>query len=260
MKTRLSAENPLGPTRAGYAWEKVPAGGQAHLDFGCHDGAFLAQLARKGPRRLVGVDVAREAVEAGRVKRPGLELVHLTDAGRLPFADASFDSISALDVIEHIADQKAALDELHRVLKPDGVLIVTVPGEYLFSACDVGNLKFRFPRLHRWVYCLAHSRPEYEARYAANPDGLIGDVGADKAWHEHFSREKLGRLLGASGFQVVEFDGTGFFRRPISLVTLPLIRIKRVGRLLAPIHDMDARLFCSMNLYCLARKAAAGLR
>lgn len=257
MKTRLSPDNPLGRTRAGYAWEKVPASGKAHLDFGCHDGAFLAQLARKGPRRLVGVDVAREAIEAGRAKRPELELVHLADAGRLPFADASFDSISALDVIEHIADQKAVLDELCRVLKPDGVLIVTVPGQYLFSACDVGNLKFRFPRLHRWAYCMAHSKQAYEARYAANPDGLIGDVGADKAWHEHFSPEKLAGLLGVSGFEVVEFDGSGFFRRPISLLTLPLIRVKLVGRLLAPIHEVDARLFSSMNLYCLARKRSA---
>lgn len=254
MRTVLSRDNPAGYSRAGYAWEKVPVGAEAHLDFGCHDGGFLGQLARKGNRRLVGVDVCREAIERGRGRYPQLELLHVGDAGRLPFADASFDSISILDVIEHVADQTRVLDELHRLLKPDGLLIVTVPGQYAFSFLDLGNLKFRFPRLHRWAYCCVRSRAEYEARYAANADGLIGDVEVGKAWHEHFTRESLRTLLGRSGFEVAEWDGSGFFGRPIHVVALPAKWVRPVARLLAPIHRADARLFSSMNLYCTARK------
>jgi len=254
MRTVLSRDNPLGHTRAGYAWEMVPPGGEAHLDYGCHDGVFLERLAAKGPRRLVGVDLCREAIEAGRARRPNLELIHLDRTSGLPFADASFGSISLLDVIEHIADQKAVLDELYRVLEPNGILIVTVPGLYCFSFMDVGNLKFRFPRLHRWAYCLRHSRAAYEARYAANADGLIGDVEAAKGWHEHFGRAQLAALLGGSGFAVVDFDGSGFLRRPIGLLALPLARFKPVNRLLESVYKLDARCFASMNLFCVARK------
>lgn len=255
MRTVLSPDNPLGYSRSGYAWEKVPAAGQAHLDFGCHQGEFLAKLAIKGPRRLVGVDVSREAIEAGRSKRPEIEFMHIANAAELPFADATFDSISMLDVIEHIAEQKRVLDELHRVLKPQGVLIVTVPGQYVFSFADVGNLKFRFPRLHRWVYCLAHSRAQYEARYAANPDGLVGDVGADKGWHEHFTREGLAGLMGRSGFEVLEFDGSGCLRRLVHLLTLPVYRVGAVQKCLAPLYHVDAKMFSSMNLFCVAAKS-----
>jgi ubiquinone/menaquinone biosynthesis C-methylase UbiE len=254
MKTVLSPDNPLGYTRGGYAWEKVPLEGEAHLDFGCYRGDFLEHLSRKTRRRLVGVDVCREAIAEGRSKRPGLELIHLADSGRLPFPDNAFDSISLLDVIEHIADQKRVLDELFRVLAPEGILIVTVPGQYLFSLMDAGNLKFRFPRLHRWVYCLTHSREQYETRYAANPDGLIGDVEAAKAWHEHFTREALAALLGRSGFEVVEYDGSGFFQRPIRLVSLPTARMKFLNKPLTRVYRLDARLFSSMNLFCVAKK------
>ncbi|MBI4580399.1 MAG: class I SAM-dependent methyltransferase [Planctomycetes bacterium] len=257
MRTKLSAANPQGYNRAGYAWEMVPADGKCHLDFGCHQGRFLHLLADKGPRRLVGVDVDREAIEAGRVRHPNLELVHLTEPHRLPFADGTFDSISALDVIEHVADQKQVLDEFHRVLAPDGVLIVTVPRRYLLSFLDPGNLKFRFPALHRRAFALLYSRAEYERRYAANPDGLIGDVSAGKAWHEHFTPAGLASLLGDSGFEVVDFDGSGFFGRLLDVVAVPTSGLALMRRLFSPLFRIDARLFASMNLFCTARKRQA---
>jgi len=254
MKLALSPQNPRGYSRAGYAWEKVPPAGRSHLDLGCHDGSFLQSLARKGPRRLVGADVALEAVTAGRARYPELELVHLKDPHRLPFPDAGFDSASALDVIEHVADQDRLLGELHRVLMPGGVLIVTVPGRYLLSWLDLGNLKFRLPRLHRRAYCLLRSHERYERRYAAHPDGLVGDVAAAKAWHEHFTPNKLGRLLETAGFEVVEFDGSGFLGRLISVLTLPVSGWPAARKALAPLYRLDARVFSSMNLFCLARK------
>lgn len=256
MRTALSPDNPFGHTRAGYAWEKVPSAGAPHLDFGCNEGVFLDHLARRTQRRLIGVDVSRPAIAAGRTKRPDVELVHLAGSGSLPFPDGYFGSISLLDVIEHIADQKRILDELFRVLAPDGVLIVTVPGRYVFSWLDAGNLKFRFPRLHRWAFCLTHSREDYETRYARNPDGLIGDVEAAKAWHEHFTPAGLGSLLGRSGFEVIEFDGSGFWGRPLRFMTLPLARAKLVDGVLTGVYRLDSRFFSSMNLFCTARKRA----
>lgn len=254
MKTRLSPDNPLGYTRAGYAWEKVPRDGRSHLDFGCYRGDFLHALAAKGPRRLVGVDASREAIQAGQTRYPELHLSHLPDATRLPFDDATFDSASILDVIEHVVDPKRVLDELYRVLAPQGVLIVTVPRQYVLSFTDLGNLKFRFPRLHRSMYCMLHSREEYEYRYVSNPDGLIGDVSAAKAWHEHFTPESLTRLLGPSGFEPVEFDGSAFWDRPLTLAKEVANRVPVARSYARWVIQLDARLFSSMNLFCLARK------
>lgn len=257
MRTAISPDNPLGHTRGGFAWEHVPAGVEAHLDFGCFEGRFLHALSSKNIRRRVGVDVNRDSLEVARRRDPGLELIHLTDGYVLPFADASFDSASILDVIEHIPDDRQArvFDELNRVLKPEGILIVTVPGAYLFSCLDLGNLKFRFPTLHKWFYCVRHSKAEYDRRYVANPDGLVGDISAEKAWHEHFTRNKLAALLAPSGFEVVMFDGAGFLSRPINLLSLPIRGISLFRRPITALREWDQRTFESMNLFCLARKS-----
>ncbi|GAG01110.1 unnamed protein product, partial [marine sediment metagenome] len=191
MKTEISPENPYSYNRYGFAWQCVPEGGAAHLDFGCYDGAFLRSLKEKGIARLFGVDISHEAVCKAHHQFPELEIIHISETVPLPFEDGLFTSITILDVIEHVYEQGALLDELNRVLKDNGTLIVTVPGQHLFSFLDIGNLKFRFPRLHRWYYCRKHSREEYECRYVSNPDGLVGDISAKKHWHEHFSRAKL---------------------------------------------------------------------
>ena len=57
MHTKINLHNPHGYNRWGFAWEHVPKGEAAHLDFGCHDGAFLNTLKDKKIGRLVGVDV-----------------------------------------------------------------------------------------------------------------------------------------------------------------------------------------------------------
>ncbi|KKL28830.1 hypothetical protein LCGC14_2371210 [marine sediment metagenome] len=254
MHTKISAGNPHGCNRYGFAWEHIPAGAEAHLDFGCSDGRFLESLQAKSIRRLVGVDIASEAIQRGRQARPGLELHHVRSTVPVPFPDRAFDSISVLDVLEHVYEQKDLLRELHRKLKDDGVLIVTVPRQHIFSFLDLGNLKFLFPRLHRWHYIRHHSRAEYEQRYVAHPDGLVGDVSAKKRWHEHFSQAKIRSLLEQCGFGVIEFDGAGFIQRPVNVAGLLLARFRVAAGFLHRIVQADARHSESMNLFCVARK------
>jgi len=258
MHTPISADNPHGPGRKGFAWEHVPRGSAAHLDFGCGDGGFLDSLRGRRVGKLVGVDVAADAVAEARRRAGDLDVRHVAAGQRLDFPDRTFTSITALDVIEHIADQPAALNELARVLADDGRLIVTVPGRHVFSFLDLGNLKFRFPRLHRWHVRRTRSAAAYERRYGAHPDGLIGDVDAGKGWHEHFSRAGLRRLLAGSGFEVLTFDGAGLFGRPISAATIALRRFGPVRRLADALRRIDARRFAAMNLFCVVVKAPAG--
>jgi ubiquinone/menaquinone biosynthesis C-methylase UbiE len=254
MHTRITRENPYGYSRYGFAWENVPKAGTAHLDFGCYDGSFLASLSSKEIDRLVGVDVSKNAIDKAHEKYPNIEIVHIDKTVPLCFEDGEFTSITILDVLEHIDQQSALLDELNRVLKEDGVLIVTVPGRHIFSFLDIGNLKFRFPRLHRWYYCRKYSMSEYEQRYVCNPDGLVGDISSDKRWHEHFSKKKLERLLSNSGFSMVEFDGSGFFNRIIRGTNFLLGKVGFFYRVLKKLELLDARFFKSANLFCIALK------
>ena len=257
MYTKLDSDNPYGCDRYGFAWQQVPAGSTAHLDFGCGDGRFLKSLKDKDIKCLVGVDISREAVKQAYHASGGLEIFHLTQTTPLPFPDQLFTSITLMDVLEHVAGQGALLNELHRVLRDDGTLVVTVPGRHLFSALDLGNLKFRLPRLHRWYYCRTHSVPAYERRYGENPDGLIGDVSAAKRWHEHFSGEQLGGLLAASGFEAITFDGAGFFTRVLKIADWLVGQRGPLDAGIAASLTWDARHFQSANVFCVARKSAA---
>jgi len=254
MHTKISQDNPYGYNRWGFAWEYVPKSGVAHLDFGCHEGAFLSTLKGREIGRLVGVDICEEAVKKGQRLFPELDIIKIHEAAKLPFDDGTFNSVTILDVLEHVYEQAELLAELNRVLRGGGRMVITVPGQHLFSFLDMGNFKFRFPWLHRWYYCLGHTREEYECRYISNPDGLIGDISARKRWHEHFSREKLKKLLEETGFRVVDFDGTGFFSRVIGAINYFLRWLKPVRMVLSWLQNLDARLFKSTNLFCFAEK------
>lgn len=56
----------------------------------------------------------------------------LGDIQKIPFKDKSFDVITVIEVIEHVKDPNKALDELHRVLKKGGVIILTTPNNHTF--------------------------------------------------------------------------------------------------------------------------------
>ena len=254
MLTPRSKDNPFEFNRWAFSWEHVPAQA-AVLDFGCNDGTTLSALRCKQPRLLVGVEVSREAVGKAHQANPDLDVRHIQQTIPLELPDQQFDCILLLDVLEHVYEQRELLCELRRLLVDGGQLIVTVPGQHLFSFMDVGNLKFRFPRLHRWFYVLRHGKAAYDSRYLANADGLIGDISAQKRWHEHFTRRRLSEILRACGFEPQVFDGTGFLERPLWALTLMLRWWPWVRRQCRRLQQFDARHFETANLFCLAKKA-----
>lgn len=109
------------------------------LDAGCGGGATMESLRRYGLVR--GMELAKEAVEYNRER--GRDVIE-GSIERMPFEDESFDLALALDVIEHVPDDLAALEELSRVLRPGGSLLVTVPAlDMLWSAHDETNGHYR---------------------------------------------------------------------------------------------------------------------
>ena len=93
------------------------------LDVGCGTGANLEMLAAYGAAQ--GVDISEEALAFCRAR--GLTDVHLGPAEKLPFADESYDLVTALDVVEHLDDDVAGLREMRRVLRRGGCALLFVP-------------------------------------------------------------------------------------------------------------------------------------
>lgn len=105
------------------------------LDVGCGAGMMLAELAPRAAR-LQGVDADPRAVEAAAAR--GVAQVQVATAESLPFPDASFDLVTAFDVLEHTDDDVAALTEIRRVARQDARLLVAVPAlPRLWSGHDV---------------------------------------------------------------------------------------------------------------------------
>ena len=115
------------PTRrgAGAGAAAVQGAGQARiLDAGCGSGRNMVELARRGA--VTGIELAAPSLQAARARDVGRVLPGSLD-DPLPFDDGAFDLAVALDVLEHVADDRGALCELARVLVPGGRLLVTVP-------------------------------------------------------------------------------------------------------------------------------------
>jgi SAM-dependent methyltransferase len=104
------------------------------LEIGCGTGGNLAMLAAFGRLRAMEFD------ETARTIAMGLGVCEVAPGGlpgQVPFADGTFDLICLLDVLEHIQDDSAALASAGQLLRPTGLLLVTVPAyDWLWSAHD----------------------------------------------------------------------------------------------------------------------------
>ncbi|KAB7774945.1 glycosyltransferase [Xanthomonas sp. LMG 12459] len=126
-----------------YAWCQELARGRRVLDVACGEGygsALLADVAEA----VDGVDIAVEAVSSARSTygtRANLRF-HEASATRLPFANASFDLVISFETVEHLLEQEQMLEELRRVLRPDGILVISSPNRPIYS--DARNYRNEF--------------------------------------------------------------------------------------------------------------------
>ena len=110
--------------------DRLSRRGLALLDAGCGSGGFLRFARGLGVfERLCGVDVSAEAIDLARGELAGAEL-HVAALTAVPFEDGSFDVVTLNDVLQHVdeAEVEASLQELRRVLRPDGTLLVRTNG------------------------------------------------------------------------------------------------------------------------------------
>lgn len=98
------------------------------LDVGCNNGEFMALLRDKKKCKVWGVDLSEVAL--AEAKKKDLN-VSLADCENLPFRDSSFDVVVLMEVLVHVYNPGKALQEIRRVLKPNGILLGSTPHENL---------------------------------------------------------------------------------------------------------------------------------
>jgi SAM-dependent methyltransferase len=170
-------------------WARARGGGLRLLDAGCGTGFNLLALAPLGS--ALGIDLSAEAIRFCRERRVRALRGSVL---RLPFADAAFDAVTSFDVIYHdwVSDDRAAVAEMARVLRPGGALLVRVPAlEALRGAHDAEVLtRRRYTRgelltllegcgleVVRATYCNSLLLPLLFARRTL--DRLLGREGSD---------------------------------------------------------------------------------
>ncbi|MBI4476393.1 MAG: methyltransferase domain-containing protein [Acidobacteria bacterium] len=195
--------------------DRLPRGTRV-LDAGCGEGVLVDEYSAS--LDIHGVD---PQYSSGRVQ--------LASITALPFPDARFDRALCLDVLEHLSfdDQRKALDELKRVLVPEGELVVTVP--------NLAHLQSR-------IHFLLRGRLIRTASEQKHP--------GDRPIAEYLA------LVRAAGFELVA-------RRGI-FPTIPVLTrlIRRHPQTLASLHRLLTRLipvpgWCFLNLLVLRKPAGS---
>ncbi len=115
-----------------YRWAATVVAGREVLDAGCGVGYGAEMLAEAGASRIVGLDVSPEAVEDAVFRAGAIGQFEVGDLERMPFAPRSFDVVVCFEAIEHVNRGELALDELRRVLRPDGLLILSSPNRHVY--------------------------------------------------------------------------------------------------------------------------------
>lgn len=114
-------------SRIRYRWVAPHCTGRDVLEIGSGSGGGCLILLEEGARRVVGVDQAQAVIDAAAATMPqGVRLMHTT-ADRLPLDDRAVQTIVWFDPLPYVGHFAPLLDEVHRVLAPDGLFILGWP-------------------------------------------------------------------------------------------------------------------------------------
>jgi 2-polyprenyl-6-hydroxyphenyl methylase/3-demethylubiquinone-9 3-methyltransferase len=181
----------LNPVRLAYIRDRIdahwlgdaralrPLAGRAALDVGCGAGLLAEPLARMGAD-VTGVDAAPENIAAARAHAAGQGLAIRYHAGELAVLPAAtFDLVTSMEVVEHVADPAAFIGELAARLAPGGLMILSTPNRTALSKLLL---------------------VEGAERVGAVPRGTHD-------WDQFLKPEELTALLEGAGLEVVDRTG-----------------------------------------------------
>ncbi len=97
------------------------------LDFGCHSGTFTKKILTKiESKKVYGIDISHSAIKLAS-KRIPYGNFRAVNPGEMPFKNNFFDAVFCLEVLEHVDDPAQVIQEVKRVLKKDGYVVILVP-------------------------------------------------------------------------------------------------------------------------------------
>ena len=207
------------------------------LDAGCGWGTTLEQLERRG-YKVIGMDISRRTLE--RLDRPDRKLAEADLTKPLPPDAEKSDAVLALDVIEHIDDDRQAVARLGELARPGGVVVVSVPAlPEMFG-------EFDSIQGHRRRYL-----PE-TLRSAFRGTGLdVEQVFWWGEWLVPMLRRNRGKSKAGPGVPASEV-----YRRHLQLPPWPAPLILRLGFAMEHNRTLNHRLKTGTSLFAVARRPA----
>ena len=152
--------------------------GNRLLDVGSGDGYFALYIKDKFSE-VFGAEIVKEAALIARKRNVSASVMDLNLS--LSYKDNTFDAVTCLDVIEHLLDPGSFIDEIYRVLRPDGQLVLTTP--------NIRNFRNLYTLVFKGVF------PQ------TSPDTFVWGGG-----HLHFfTREDIKNIFKKAGFKRIEF-------------------------------------------------------
>jgi SAM-dependent methyltransferase len=188
-----------------YAWAAQFAAGRRVLDAACGAAYGSAMLVAAGAREVVGIDVEEDVVAAAREKVTSGARFDVGDLRELPYEDDEFDLITCFEAIEHVAETELVLDELRRVLRPEGLLVLSTPNRDVYTPGNPFHLRELTPneleaelgrrfgsvalyRQHTWAASGVFTDDEFALGDAAVvPDAELRKAFADAPGEETFT-------------------------------------------------------------------------
>lgn len=128
-----------------YQFASFFVAGKDVLDLACGVGYGSNYLMTQRPKSVIGLDISKEAINFARCHYNNADLQFLVDdVTHLPFNDKSFDVAIAFEIIEHVENCSICVAEVKRILRPNGVFIISTPRrkETLRSAFHVHEFDF----------------------------------------------------------------------------------------------------------------------
>lgn len=191
------------------------------LDFGCGSGRFIGELDSNG-KQLYGFDTNSDAVRLAKQNYHGISFKIVKVGQNLPYSDEYFDGIFMFHVLEHVGSENQAISEVHRILKPNGLLLLASPYAGLFTWADAANLRYRFPNLHKYFFIAFLGRTEYEKKFVNRQSiRMYGDCTGNRNWHRHYAEGELYQLLKGK-FVITKFSKFSLFH-PFLLIPYNVI-------------------------------------
>lgn len=184
----------------------MPKGINNLLDVGCSWDLFkYLTLNKESTQCIIAIDIDQSKVSEGSKYYSNTNFI-CSDIQIVPFKANAFDLITILDVLEHVDNDKKAIEELWRILKPGGILILSVPHAGSFDFLDPDNLVYI--RLYKIL----------------NRLGIINLKSYYLKPHKHYSLEDI-KLLFWDKFEIIKVHRGGLILNPSIFLVMKSISL-----------------------------------